>query len=387
MSDNGISIIFLPTLNCNAACEYCFEEKSTETMSIDRFRLMLVRILRYLRDQSVENLKIYWQGGEILTMSPNWFEQAYDIMMEESEHYGINLSNELQTNLIGYSADWNGIIEKVFGNQLGSSLDYPNLHRKTLGGRPQEFNSLWVSKYRQAREAGINVGIISIPNAETMKLGARSFYNYFIREIGLTGFQVNSPFPGGPAGNRAQTFQLQVQAYGRFCVDLIDIWLNEGYAYGIGISPYDGILEYFRSGDLSRLLCGMQPDCSRSFFSIDPKGNVSQCDCWVTSYPDYWFGNIFDVVDFRVIMESSNRKKFSERPIEIIQTQDCISCSYLSICHGGCAIRAYSATGCFSSKDPYCEAYKMIYERLQRASLEPPLSLNNAIQPCSAAKN
>jgi len=38
--------------------------------------------------------------------------------------------------------------------------------------------------------------------------------------------------------------------------------------------------------------CIWKENCSDQFISVDSKGSVTQCDCWVTSYPKYFFGNI-----------------------------------------------------------------------------------------------
>ncbi len=363
-------MIFLPTLKCNAACEYCFEHKTDEVMSTARFATLLTKLLDYLEVAGLGGAKIFWQGGEILTMDPAWFDEALALINKQAEERGLRIDNELQTNLVGYSPRWNAVIKHMFLNQLGSSLDFPNLHRKLPGGKPEEFNSLWLKKYREARSNGIAVGVITLPNRATLKVGPEDFYHYFTQEIGLTGFQVNSPFPGGPASDHKDRLLPDMDEYARFCVGLIDVWLKEGYPRGIGISPYDGILHYFRTGGLSMLLCGMQADCSRNFFAVDPYGNVSQCDCWVTSYPEFHFGNVFRDHSLQEILDSPVRARFSSRPIEIIENEDCIECDYLSICHGGCAIRAYSATGRFTSKDSYCEFYKKIFSRLERASVE-----------------
>jgi radical SAM protein with 4Fe4S-binding SPASM domain len=367
MRSKEISMIFLPTLKCNAACEYCFEEKSPNTMTLDEFAIALTRVLDYMQSEEVDRLRIFWQGGEVLTMKPDWFMRAHEIMGNLAHAKGKVIVNELQTNLIGYGKKWNRVLREMFSNQLGSSLDFPNLYRKVVGGDPLDYNDLWIRRYREAKASDVQVGVISLPNEETFRMGAVRFYTYFVEEIGLSGFQLNTPFPGGPAKIDAL---LKSDDFIAFSLDLIDTWLNDGYDRGIGISPFDGILEYFKTGDTGGLLCGMRGDCSRQFFSMDPRGNVSQCDCWVTSYPEFHFGNIFQCRDFNELMDSRQRRIFEERPIRLIESSDCIECEYLSICHGGCAIRAYSANRDIFTKDPNCNAYKAVFKHLERAAVQ-----------------
>ena len=45
----------------------------------------------------------------------------------------------------------------------------------------------------------------------------------------------------------------------------------------------------------------------------------------------------------------------------LVEDEDCLSCRCLSICHGGCPVRTYSALGTMMAKDPYCEVYKAVF--------------------------
>ena len=362
-----LSLILLPTLRCNADCDYCFEEKSAQVMSLVQFRVVLDKITQYMKATRVDDLTIYWQGGEVLTMEPDWLLRAKDIADKCAQDSGRAIEHELQTNLIGYGKKWNRVFREMFNNQCGSSLDFPNLHRRVKGMSPDGFNDLWLRRYREASANGIGVGVISLPNRKTFEMGAEAFYAYYTETVGLRGFQVNAPFPGVAAGS-SERLAVNGEEYGKFACDLIDVWLKQGYDRGIRIAPYWGILNYFLTGDKSDLLCGMRHDCSREFFSVGPDGNVSQCDCWVASYPEFHFGNIFDCNGFGDLMNSKQRRLFSDRPVKLMEKGECVDCEYLSICHGGCAIRAYSTYRELFVKDPYCEMYKAIFSHLEKAA-------------------
>jgi uncharacterized protein len=99
---------------------------------------------------------------------------------------------------------------------------------------------------------------------------------------------------------------------------------------------------------------------------VDARGTVAQCDCWVTSYPEYFFGNMFREPDLtRMLKTSRARRDFVERPKHLMEHEDCLACRYLSICHGGCPVRTYSAKGTLLAKDPYCEVYKVVFARAE----------------------
>jgi uncharacterized protein len=67
----------------------------------------------------------------------------------------------------------------------------------------------------------------------------------------------------------------------------------------------------------------------------------------------------------RMLRESPARREFVERPKHLVEHEDCLACRYLSICHGGCPVRTYSALGTMLAKDPYCEVYKAVFGRAE----------------------
>ena len=365
-----ISLILLSTLQCNADCEYCFENKTTDRLTLDRLGEMIRKVLDYMVEKSLATLNIYWQGGEAMLLPPSWYEQANDLIRREAEARGKHVSHGLQSKMLSYSARWNKVISEMFGNSVGTSLDYPNLHRKLLGQTPDSYNDIWARRVREARAAGIEVQVIAVPNKATLEIGAERFYRHFVDELGITDFQVNTPFPGGEATAAKKELPVaEVEALSRFYSELADVWLERGYRNGVRVGPLDALLQHF-SHQPTTLPCIWGDNCANSLVSIDARGYVAQCDCWVTSYPDYHFGNIFECDSFGELLRNSPaRRKFNERPIQLIQ-RDCLSCDYLSLCHGGCPVRTFTVHGTLFEKDPYCGLYKTMFGRMERAARE-----------------
>ena len=155
--------------------------------------------------------------------------------------------------------------------------------------------------------------------------------------------------------------------------------MESGYHSGVTLGPFDALINHF-TGQAARLPCIWKENCSNQFISVDSKGTVAQCDCWVTSYPEYFFGNIFHEPNLtRMLKTSRARRDFVERPKRLVEDEDCLSCRYLSICHGGCPVRTYSARGTMMTKDPYCEVYKAVFARAEnhaRGVLRKRLTIN-----------
>jgi uncharacterized protein len=365
-----LALILLPTLKCNADCDYCFETRTSDTMTLQQFTLLMDKLLDYMEEGGFEETTIYWQGGEVFTMDPEWFLRARDIIENRAGQRGKRIVNRIQSNLLEYGEDWNTVIREMFSNHIGSSLDYPNIYRRVVGQGPETYNRLWIDRFREARSNQIDVGIIAIPNQETLKIGGAEFYSYFFDELGLESIQVNTPFPGGRANPTKHLFPLDNEKVSHFFLELIDIWLERGYADGIRIDPFNAMLNYFGDGCIDHLSCPWRPNCTGLFFCIDPKGHVSQCDCWVASYPEFRFGNIFAGESLGEILNSKARQRIKERPTRIAENWDCVECEYLAICHGGCAMRAYSTYKDIYAKDPYCETYKVMFQHLEKSAVK-----------------
>ena len=361
MNSRVFSVILLPTSDCNVACDYCFERKEPHRLSLALLPLLTRRLLDHLEHEGITECEIYWQGGEAMIMGPAWFANAGQLMDTAAAQRGRRFVHYLQTNLIGYSDAWNDVIRTMFQGSLGTSMDYPNRHRKLFKGGAEAYTRLWTRKLKEAQAAEIEVGVIAVLHQGSLEAGPERFYRYFAEELGLENFQVNTPFPGGPAAEVEGAFQLDTNELANFLCGLFDTWMERGYHSGVSLGPFDALIDHF-TGKQARLPCIWKENCSNQFISVDSKGTVAQCDCWVTSYPESFFGNIFREPDLtRMLRESPARRQFVERPKHLVQHEDCLSCRYLSICHGGCPVRTYSALGTMMAKDPYCEVYKAVF--------------------------
>ena len=172
MMKNHLSVIFLPTNKCNVNCEYCFEDKTADRMSLEQLSTVTVKLLDFMDESRISSLTLHWQGGEIMTMPVGWFEQAHESISALAQARNKRVDHGLQTNMIAYTPRWNRIIKEMFGNSVGTSMDYPNLYRKMFRGGPDDYTRIWKRNIQAAREAGINVGVISVPNRETLKVGS-----------------------------------------------------------------------------------------------------------------------------------------------------------------------------------------------------------------------
>ena len=364
------SLILLPTLRCDADCEYCFENKSGDQLTLARLSLIIDKVLDYTERKQIETLSIYWQGGEVMTLGPSWFEEAHMILQQVAETRNCHIVNYLQSNMLAYDSQWNSVLSEMFGNSIGSSMDFPNLYRRVRGGGAEEYSAVWSRKISEAKGAGMEVGVIAIPNEKTLEEGAERFYSYFVNGLGITNFQINTPFPGGTPNDVKRNFPLKNDDLAQFYSDLAKVWMDRGYTRGVRIGPFDRLLDYFITGHKD-LPCTWNDNCVSDFICIDPRGYVSQCDCWAVSYPEFRFGNIFESDSLDDLLRTSEaRKSLHSRPGLLIQEEDCIECEYLTLCHGGCPIRTYTVHRTLFRKDPYCPLYRSLFKEMEESAAQ-----------------
>jgi len=136
----------------------------------------------------------------------------------------------------------------------------------------------------------------------------------------------------------------------------------------VSVGPFDRLLEYFLEG-ASALPCIWRENRANESLCVDPRGDVAQCDCWVSSDPEYGFGNIATAGSLCGLLQASRtHRQFRERPALIMRREDCLDCESLALCHGGCPVRAYSVHGDIARKDPDCEVYRILFQHVRQAA-------------------
>jgi len=355
-----VSIIFVPTVRCNCDCAYCFQERSHGSISLREVSTVFGRVAAYLGRSGVKNVGVWWQGGEVLVLSPAWCLEAGRTITALMRDRGIKVKHSLQTNLMDYTPRWDAALWELFGGVMGSSLDFPNMHRRYRALAGDAYNQHWAGRFREASARGLSVQVISVPNRRTLEVSPVDFYRYYVEQLGLHGIQVNMPFAAGPSAEMHDELFLEPKRLGDFLKGLLAVYsFREDH---VVLEPFQGIMDRVRFGDAAaKVPCFFCSNCVNSFFCIGPRSEVAQCDAWLGSYPERNFGSLLECEDLGKILTSPARLDLARRPARLIENSGCVSCEYFSLCGGGCPVRAMSATGCPDNKDPYCEAYKKMF--------------------------
>lgn len=349
-----LEFVWVTSLSCNANCVYCFQSKDRSLTSLEDAKKIVIKLSRFL-EKGTRFINIYFQGGEAMELPPEWYSEVIDF---GSRVLGRGASWHFQTNLIGYNSDWGDLLKKYFKGNAGSSLDWPNLYRQSGPYKGEDFNKIWKEKFDMAKEDGIGVGAISLPNKESIRRGPEAFLNYY-KEMGLNSIQLNYLF----SGVRRVDDLPEPSELGRFVVAVMEM---AKAINGFEVAPYSKLLNCFSGRGFKHDFCIHSPSCSLNFISVRPNGMASLCDCWVAYSPDNrrYFGNfITDSIDD--ILNHPNRINFMERAFKVV-SRECKGCEYLPFCHGGCPVRAFKNKGNMFVKDFYCDAYKIVFEYIKK---------------------
>ncbi|MCK5506465.1 MAG: radical SAM protein [Thermodesulfovibrionia bacterium] len=348
------SIVFIPTWACNCTCDHCFEKIMPRTIRDEDWETYFSKLRNMIETDGIRKLMIYWQGGEVMSMNPAKIRKGLEIGVDIFRDCDCLIEHHLQTNLLLYNQDWREVISDFFSGSISSSLDFPNLYRETPSVNRKEYTGVWLKKKEEVEKDGFTVSVVTLPNTETLEMGAERFYSFFRDEVDIRNLQINFPFPGV---NVDTPTPMNSGKLADFMEDLYNIWIASDRH--LNLNPF-APLENRIHKNHGRLSCAFSYNCANFILAVGPDGEAGQCDCWISTQKEYSFGS-FSSMSVNEILDSEKRKLFLLRPVEMIQGSECGTCAYWSICYGGCPIRAYTFTGDIYSKDYYCEVYKRLF--------------------------
>ncbi len=328
-SDKWGALLVL-TLDCNLACKYCFEDYGGSqkgdfymTKEIaERFIFFAVEKSRHKKQISVT-----FYGGEPLL--------CMDIIEYVSKY--IRLYADSNGKICSFSVITNGslLTEKNVGKLVSFGVKSAKV---TLDGPALTHNH-----YRPFRNGGgsfdsIIRGIKHACNFMQIQIGGnytesswRQFpelLDYMIGE-GLTGDKVAVRF--SPVLGKGMTSMLS--DFNEGCLTA-----NEEWAIEAGISLREEVLKRgYRMRPVRPSLCVIESDDA---FTVNYNGDLYKCP-GMLGIEGFSIGTLTsDVHDYRQIYDMENWKN-----------EECLSCSYLPLCFGGCRYAGYLRSGKMSGVD------------------------------------
>jgi len=361
--------ILLPTLECNLACPYCFEEHPAGRWDIQTTRRILENIFELLQERNLDRCRFHWQGGEPLLLGKDYWEEALCMADSFARRQGVQLIQSMQTNLTLYQSGFKSIVREYLDNVLGTSFE-PNGVRCFPKGSQENFSGVWKTAYDTALADGLEVGVLSLLTPEVLEIGAESYLSILYQDYNIRRVRFTLPFR--QPGQQGKGFWLEARKAGLFLAEAYKVWQKAGGDDWMEIRPFTYLAQRIRGETPNASgLCLYSRNCADIALSILPNGDVTLCDSFSDPEAEMMYGNIFES-DLKEMYGRPQIVKVRQKVAELMHAS-CHACRYLAYCFGGCLVRS-SAHG--ETKDlhyHYCETNKILFQAIEDLAFTAPL--------------
>lgn len=333
------NFMLLPTMSCQASCRYCFARKSGEAMSGAVVRKALDFIDRLAPED--RDFHVTFHGGEPLLAGEGFYQSILPMF---AERFGRRIHLSIQSNLWTMTDSLAELFRK-YRVSVGASLDgYEEMCDTQRGAGYYARTTVAAELLRRHQMEAGYICTFAAPNADRAgEVFRRSEYPYSIHgavpvlRAPDTGMSVSAEqmtrilldsyraYQANPAHNRITT----IDAMAKGCLE------GEGK-----------VCTFF--------------DCLGSFAAIAPDGGVYSCQRFC-GFADYCLGNVMEDLTEEQILSSAAFRRLRE--VEDGKQSACGDCAHTTYCGGGCL---YNALAIGEEKDPYCEAYRAVFNCITR---------------------
>ena len=330
--------MLLPTMACQASCAYCFAQKTGAVMSRDTAGAAMDFIGRIAPKDG--DICVTFHGGEPLLAGEAFYEWLLPML---TERFGRRLRLAIQSNLWAMTEPLARLFRR-YRVAVGTSVDGPadmcdaqrgaGYYAKTKAGEAL-----------LARQ-GIEVGEICTFTAESARRAAE-VYRLSDRPYVLHGaVPALGATEAGCCVSADRMAQILLDCYEAYRADPAHGRITTVDAMARGLLREKGqVCTFF--------------GCLGTFAAVAPDGGVYTCER-LCALEDYRLGFVQDGLTETDILNSPAWQRL--RRAEDGKRAACGDCEHWAWCMGGCLYNALAGGG---GKDPYCEAYRALFDRLR----------------------
>jgi uncharacterized protein len=313
---SGLGLIIAPTLACNMACKYCYEENKKGRLSAQ----LIERIVEFVEERapSLSRLDVSWYGGEPL-LAMDIVEDLSETFMDLAEEYKFDYGASIISNGYLLTPEKTDKLKDLKVRTIQITVDGPekmhNEKRPLKNGKPS-FRTIIDNMKYAADKLGIGIRI----NVD------KTFTSDIITEL-------LQEFIDAGLRDKLGVYFGQLEASTQVCSNISEACYDTADFSQIETEFYKILLD--KGFRIDRLPSPMSTFCMAQLvnsFLIDPQGNIYKCFNHVGSI-DKTMGNITEAIDF---MHPNFRRLFTFNPF---QDATCRECDNLPVCMGGCPSR------------------------------------------------
>ncbi len=352
---------------CNLACAHCYYLSKENLYPKSDFQMSFALLDRftqqYIQAQRGPEVTFLWQGGEPTLIDLDFFYKAIELQ-KKYQPPGMRIFNSIQTNGTLLDDEWCAFF-KANNFMVGLSLDGPselhNTYRRDKAGKPTfdlVMTGLSLLKKHQV-EFNILACINNINAEHPLKV-----YKFLRDEAGVEFIQFIPVIErhnetGYQKGHQVTDRSVTGKQYGDFFITIFDEWVRRdvGKVY---VQLFDVALASWvgqRPG-----LCAYEDTCGAAMV-MEHNGDIYSCDHYVE--PDYWLGNITEVL-LAEIVNLQQQRQFGKNKRNSLPRY-CLECEVRFACNGGCQKNRvlYTPQG-EPGLNFLCEGYKAFFKHIDQ---------------------
>lgn len=331
-----IHLLYVPTMNCNMSCKYCYLGENTVELKSDKGYLETLKFaVNKFKESGVIPFNISLHGGEVTTLSKENFRDIisyisdyYNQNAQLLQHNGFKVGKpHIKTNLFNIERHIDTL--RDFDVSISGSLDLPlSLHdeyRVTKGGkgtletilhniellntlpnRKKVSSTIFKEHFDHIDEIVSDIKYLSENTCLDM--------NDFNFMIGFT------PQLDSEVKLTALSEDNQVTLYNRMKKEFTGTALEAG-------------LNSAWFAEFTPAYCTNCDNCGEKFFLLEKNGDIYSC-VRGQGNPDFYYGNIYND-SLETILSNAKAKIYLAHNAQGF-TDECGNCEHLHLCKTGC---------------------------------------------------
>lgn len=331
------NFMLLPTEACQASCRYCFAGKTGRVMDHATALAALDFIARTAPERN--DFHLTFHGGEPLLAGEDFY---VFILPEIIARFGRRVHLSVQSNLWAMTDSLAELFAR-YRVSVGTSIDGPR--DMCDAQRGYGYYDKTIAGLELLKKHGVSVGIICTFTAESSDRAAEVFAG------SRTPYSIHGAVPTLGSDDRPGAVSSDQMA--RILLDSYDAYKRD--PAHCRITTIDAMAK--GSFNETGMTCTFF-DCLGSFAAIDPEGDVYTCQRFCGK-KEFSVGNVSCLTE-EIILNSPAYSRL--RSVQDGKRQACSGCSHWEYCMGGCLYSTLTGGG---SKDPYCDAYSRVFDRMR----------------------
>ena len=315
---------------CNLECSYCYYlETGRLYTGPHQFRMsdamLETYVRRYIAASPGPVVLFVWHGGEPTLAGLDFFRRAVQLQKDHLPE-GWECWNNLQTNGVLLDDEWCSFLADARFD-VGLSIDgirwSHDSYRKDRQGHGTYERA--VAAIRRLQAHGVQPDLLCAVTSAVAKEPLSVYRS--LRDLG-TGWMQFIPILRRTPDGQLTAESVTDEAYGRFLCAVFDEWVYHDIGK-VDIQLFAEMSLVWSGGTPN--LCWMAPTCGRVPI-VEHDGAVYACDHFVTA--ERRIGDI-ETSDLGTLVDLPVQRRFGDDKHDGLPAR-CLSCSWLSVCNGGC---------------------------------------------------